>query len=54
VDGIAQSLNAGNFGDVSHKVQDFRNALVGLVNAGQLTAAGYNVLSSNLDAIPQA
>jgi serine/threonine-protein kinase len=53
VDGIAQALNAGKFDDVTHKVQDFRNTLVGLVNGGQLTAAGYNVLSSNLDAIPQ-
>jgi serine/threonine-protein kinase len=54
VDGIAQALSAGKSGDVSHKTQDFRNTLVSLVNGGQLTAAGYAVLSSNLDAITQA
>jgi serine/threonine-protein kinase len=54
VDGIAQSINASNFDDVRHKIQDFRNTLVSLLNGGQLTATGYDVLSGDLDAIPLA
>jgi serine/threonine-protein kinase len=54
VDGIAQSINAGKFDDVRHKVQDFRTFLTSLRNAGQLTPAGYDALASNLDAIPLA
>jgi serine/threonine-protein kinase len=52
VDEIARSINAGNFDDARHKIQDFRNMLVSLLSGGQVTASGYDVLTSNLDAIP--
>jgi eukaryotic-like serine/threonine-protein kinase len=51
VDEIAQAINEGNVDDERHKIQDFRNKIATLLSEGQLTAAGYDVLSRNLDAI---
>jgi serine/threonine-protein kinase len=51
VNGIAQAINAGNTGDARHRIQDFHNRITTLLTAGQLTAAGADVLTRDLDAI---
>jgi eukaryotic-like serine/threonine-protein kinase len=52
VDEIARAINNGDAVDARRKVQDFRNKITTLLNEGQLTVAGRDVLARDLDAIP--
>jgi serine/threonine-protein kinase len=51
VDAIAHAANAGNTTDEAKNIKAFKDALAPLRTGGQLSVAGYNVLSDAADAI---
>jgi serine/threonine-protein kinase len=51
VDAIAHAANAGNLTDEAKNIKAFKDSLMPLRTGGQLSVAGYNVLSDAADAI---
>jgi hypothetical protein len=51
IDAIAHAANAGNTTDEAKNIKAFKDALAPLRTGGQLSVAGYNVLSDAADAI---